>query len=156
MEESVAAYVDIDHACATPSLNDILSHHGLQVEHLQTSCPRNVRLEIAKELKDWKMVGFYLCLSQQDLMAVEHENRTEAQRRVAMLETWHEREGKDATYSRLANALHRHGRKDAVEQLCQIVKKANMEIDVQSLTSGKCLLCTLSHVLITAACIVTL
>jgi hypothetical protein len=109
-------------------LKDVLSQYNLKIEHLHEKCPRNVRLEIAKELIDWKMVGYYLKLSEQDLTAVECDNHTEAQRRVAMLETWHKRNGSDATYLRLANALHQHGRKDVVELLCRTVKKANNNI----------------------------
>jgi hypothetical protein len=123
MEDS---HVDIDRAGRI--LNDI-SRCDLKIEYLQEECPRKVRLEIAERLTDWEMVGRYLDLSEQELTAVERENHTEAQRRVAMLETWHKREGKDATHLRLANALLRHGRKDLVELLCQIVKKEDMEID---------------------------
>ena len=135
MADSVASNMDIDVDRASRILNDILSKYDLKIKHLQGKCPRSVRLEIAKELIDWEMVGYYLDLSEQDLTAVKREKDTEDQRRIAMLEIWHKRKGRDATYLKLANALLRHSRKDTAELLCQIVKKANMEIDKHQVQS---------------------
>ena len=127
MEGSTAADVDFD--LTSPTMNDILSHHGLTEEHLKKECPPEVRLRIAKELSEWNLVGRYLGISKQDLTAIGRQYDTEAQRKVAMLDTWHEREGSSATYLKLANALHEHGRKDLVELLCWTVKKTNVEVD---------------------------
>jgi hypothetical protein len=116
--------VDVDsiigHAGAT--LDDIISDYNLKQEHLQRVCSQNVRLRIAKELTDWKMLGHYLKLTEADLIAIKRENDTEALRRVAMLNTWHEREGYKATYLKLAGALYEHGRRDLVGLLCCTMK----------------------------------
>ena len=98
-----------------PLLNQILSRYALKEEHVLKKCPSAVRLKIAKEIRDWKMVGHYLNLSEGDLKEIEHENCSEAERKVDMLETWHKREGSNATYLKLAKALYRHGRTDLVE-----------------------------------------
>ena len=122
MEDSVTTYVDIDNA--SPILN-IISHHSLTMEHLQKECSQKVQLQISKELKDWEMLGRYLKLSEQDLTAIKRDNHTEEQRKVDMLDTWHKREGSNATYLKVANALYHHGRRDLVELLCHIVKPAS-------------------------------
>ena len=107
----------------SPALNDIISHYNIKEEQLQRVCSHNVLLNIAQQLKDWKMLGYYLNLTEPDLIAIERENDTEALRRVATLNKWHEREGRNATYLALAGALHEHGRRDLVQLLCHTVKE---------------------------------
>ena len=82
------------------------------------------------------MVGYYLNLSEQDLTAIDRENDTEAQQKVTMLDTWYEKEGSNATYLNLANALHQHGRKDLVELLCRTVKPTTVSEDTVSRTAS--------------------
>ena len=103
------------------TFEDILSACGLTKEKLQRECSREIVLEIATKLRDWKMVGSYLNIPPEQLTAIERENYTENQRKVAMLDTWHEREGTAASYMRLTSALYRHGRRDLIESLCKAV-----------------------------------
>ena len=104
---------------AEPSLEDIVSLCGLTRERLQKECSQDMILKIAAKLADWKMVGHYLNIPSEKLKAIERENDTEDQRKVAMLETWQKREGKAASYWRLADALGQRGRRDLVESLCR-------------------------------------
>ena len=120
MEESAASFGDTDHV--SPVLNDILSQYDLKIEHLQKECPHKIQLQISKKLKDWKMLGCSLKLSEQDLTAISRENCTILQQKVAMLDTWHKREGSNATYLKLAKVLYQHGRRDLVELLCHVLK----------------------------------
>ena len=106
-----------------PSLEDLLSHHGLQRKALESECPQEVRDRIALKLEDWKMVGRCLKFSPEKLKAIDRENETEDQRKVALLDDWAKREGKGATYSKLAEALHQRGRSDLIEMLCNELKK---------------------------------
>ena len=70
------------------------------------------------------MVGHYLTMPSEELKAIERENDTENLRKVAMLDTWHKREGKAASCWKLANALFQHGRRDLIESLCKAVLSA--------------------------------
>ena len=92
------------------------------------------------------MVGCYLNLSEQDLTAVDRDNHMETWRKLAMLDSWHERdrcEGSNATYLRLADALQRHGRRDLVELLCEIVKKPTWKLtNFMTLCNHVHVLCT--------------
>lgn len=102
-----------------PNLEDILSRYRLNEEDLDRECPRNVMLEVAVKLDDWQMFGYFLYYSKETLRKIEIENRTEDQRKVALLDDWRRREGKDATYLKLARVLYRRDRRDLVEFLCQ-------------------------------------
>lgn len=106
-----------------PSLEDLLSHYGLQRKALESMCPRDVRDRIALKLEDWKMVGRCLKFPPEKLAAIDRENETENQRRVALLDDWGKREGKGATYLKFAEVLHQRGRSDLVEMLCDELRK---------------------------------
>ena len=61
------------------------------------------------------MVGHYLGIPSEKLKAIEREDYTEDQRKVALLETWRKGEGRSATCWKLVNALDKHGRQDLVK-----------------------------------------
>ena len=103
------------------NLEDVVSRCGLPRGRLQEECSLEIILKIAAKLDDWKMVGHYLGIPSEKLKAIERENDTEDQRKIAMLDVWHKREGKAASCWKLANALYQHGRRDLVESLCKAV-----------------------------------
>ena len=107
---------------AGPCLEDILSHHGLERKHLERQCPPGIRITIATKLVDWKTTGHYFGLPAEKLAAIDRENATEDQRRIALLECWEKREGRNASCLKLADVLHRRERRDLVELLCAEVK----------------------------------
>ena len=109
------------------NLKDIVARCGLTKERLQEECSREVSLKIATKLDDWKMVGHYLGIPPEKLKAIERENDTEDQRKVALLDTWRKGEGRGATYWKLANALYEHGRRDLVELLCKAISSSSEE-----------------------------
>ena len=106
----------------TPSLDDILSRHGLQRKCLDRECPRNVRIEIAEKLSDWEMIGHCFNFPQERIKSIERDCHTEDQRKVALLDAWGQREGSEATYLKLADVLHRRKRRDLVDILCGKIK----------------------------------
>ena len=101
-----------------PSLEDILSRYGLKRDDFEQECPQEVRVRIAGKIVDWKMTGYHFGLSEEKLAAIERDNNTEDQRRVALLNTWNKKDGRGATYFKLADVLYRRGRSDLVERLC--------------------------------------
>ena len=101
-----------------PSLEDLLSRHGLTRDELESVCPRDVRHNVAVKLVDWKMVGHCFSFPKEKLAAIDRENDTDDLRKVALLDTWSEREGKGATCLKLANVLHQRERNDLVGFLC--------------------------------------
>ena len=107
---------------AGPTLEDILSRHGLKEKDLERECPRDIRHRIAAKIIDWKMVGYFLEFPAEKLAAIDRENDTEDQRKVVLLDSWGKREGRKASFLKLATVLHRRERADLVELLCVNVR----------------------------------
>ena len=104
---------------AGPSLEEILSRHGLKEADLNRECPRDVRDEVAVKLDNWEMFGRCLEFDMEKLRDIDRENRTQDLCKVALLDTWYKREGKEATYLKLIRVLYRRNRRDLVEFLCE-------------------------------------
>ena len=137
---------------AGPNLEEILSRYGLKPTDLDKECPERVRDEVAVKLDDWEMTGRYLEFTLEKLRDINRENSSQELCRIALLDTWGKREGKKATYLKLASVLHRRQRCDLVEFLCAKFKSmlnlvplsgsvANSEIpsgsDLQHQTQGE-------------------
>ena len=106
-----------------PTLEDILSRHGLKEEQLDTECPRDIRDEVAVELgADWEMIGRYMDFSLDQLRDISRENSSQEMCRLSLLDTWHKREGRGATFLKLVRAFHRRKRRDLVDLLCMKLK----------------------------------
>ena len=69
-----------------PSLDNILSCHRLHRECLDREYPRNVRMEIAKELSNWKMVGHCFKFPPVKIKDIERDNHSEEEQKVALLD----------------------------------------------------------------------
>ena len=101
-------------------LEEILQRNGLSRTGLQRECPRETRVKIALKVTDWKVFGHIIGLSRERIVSVERENSTEDQRKVALLESWYEKDSKNATSLKLAEALRDHQRGDLIDHLCQL------------------------------------
>ena len=98
-----------------PTLEEILSRYGFKEEDLDRECPRDIRDDIAVELgADWEMIGRYLNFSLDDLRDINRENSSQEMCRVSLLDAWHKREGRGATFLKLARTFHRRKRRDLV------------------------------------------
>ena len=120
-----------------PSLEEILSRHELKAADLDRECPREIRRDIAVELgADWEMIGCYLEFSLDELRDIKAGTSSPEMCRVALLATWSKKEGKGATFLKLADALHRQKRRDLVEVLCAKLKSTLSLVPVsRSVTS---------------------
>ena len=79
-----------------PSLEEVLSRHGLRLTDLDRECPREIRCDIAVDLgADWEMIGCYLEFSLDELRDIKTGNSSPEMCRVALLDTWSKREGKE-------------------------------------------------------------
>ena len=119
-----------------PTLEDILSRHGLKEEQLDTECPRDIRDDIAVELgADWEMIGRYMDFSLDELKDINRENGSQEMCRVSLLDAWHKREGRSATFLKLARAFHRRKRRDLVDLLCTKLKSTLTLVPAQPSSS---------------------
>ena len=103
-------------------LEEVLSQNDITREDLDKECSPGIRYEIAIRIIDWKMIGYYFGIPKEKLVAIEKENRTEEQCRVDLLYTWSMREGRQATYYKLINALYHRDRRDLVETVCKLIR----------------------------------
>lgn len=104
------------------SLAEIVGHYGLEKRDLELECPREIRIKVAVKLIDWKVFGAFLGFPSEKLASIDAENRTEDQRKIALLDSWHERENEDATCLKLAEVLYDRNSRDLVSQLCELTK----------------------------------
>lgn len=119
----------------SPTLAEILSLHGLDEGDLDRECLPQDRIEIAVKLEDWKMVGHFLDFQPAKLNDIHSENQTQDLRKVALLAAWGRREGKKATYLRLARVLHCRQRCDLVEFLCERLSARKSTVEPVCLSS---------------------
>ena len=106
-----------------PSLEEILSRHGLEETDLDRECPRSIRNDVAVELgADWEMIGLYLEFSLDELGDIRQQHSSQEMCRVALLDVWGKSKGEGATFLKLARAFHRRKRRDLVDRLCAKLK----------------------------------
>ena len=103
-------------------IEEILTRHGLRQEDLRQTCSQAIRYEIAIKITDWQTLGHYFNIPDETLVAISVDHRTEEQRRIALLCTWHQQEGQEATYHKLIIALFNRQRLDLVDQVCILLK----------------------------------
>jgi hypothetical protein len=123
-------------ATTLPTLDEILSRHGLEKKHLERKIPAEMILEIAPLLDDWKMTGYYLGFTKQDLDDIEIDNPNQDHRRVALLNAWEQRHGEDAAYLRLAEAFYRREKIGLIDKLCRRLKEVDRGSSARD--DGKC------------------
>ena len=117
-------------------VHEIVSQSGLANEKLQEECSREIGFKIAAKLKDWKMMGSCLSIPSDNLKAIERESDAEYQRGVTVLDIWRKREGRGASYWRLASALYHSGHRDLIKLLCTaLLSSSRLESSSHSHTS---------------------
>ena len=109
-------------ATSCTSLTDIFDHCELKRRDLERECPREIRINIALKLTDWRVFGNILLLPKEKLASIDAANQSEDQKKITLLESWHEKESKRATSLMLAKKLYEHNRGDLVTRLCELVK----------------------------------
>ena len=108
---------------AGPSLEEILSRHGLKEADLDRECPRDIRNDIAIELgADWEMIGLYLEFTLDELGDVRQQHSSQEMCRVALLDIWGKRKGEGATFLKLARAFLRRKRRYLVDPASMTVR----------------------------------
>ena len=101
-------------------MDEILSSYGLEKKALDRRCSDGHRRNFALTFSEWRVVGDLLHFADEDLDAIDRSNSTEAQKKTALLDFWTERDGEEATYLKLAEALIAGQHRDLVESLCKL------------------------------------
>ena len=132
---------------ADPTLEKILSGHGLKLTDLDRICPQRLRNEIAVKVAhhfdEWETVGRCLDFSRETIRDIDRANTSQELCGIALLDAWSERDGPRATYLKLADVFfHRRlQRYDLVNLLCIKLKLTSslgqsLPLSVLSVTTG--------------------
>ena len=110
------------------AVTEILTENGLTREDVDKKCTPTLIQNIAIEIIEWELLGLDLGISIAKLTAIKRDFNSEERRRVALLQTWRQKEGRRATYLQLMIALHHRGRNDLVNSLCDMIKSCSSEV----------------------------
>ena len=120
----------------SPNVEEILSRYGFHEGVLNKECSNDIRIEIARKLEDWKLMGrrgfrFEQC----EVSSIDEEKKSVEMQKIALMDAWARKHGKDASYLKLAQALYRGGRRDLVDHLCKMLEGV---ADTPSSKQGEC------------------
>lgn len=107
-------------------IRDRLDKKELTIDDLHTLCTQDVLLKLSKLMDNWDTIGFYLTLTKPEIKAVRVDCESEEKRRIMMLNKWSEKQGNDATYFGLIEALEECGRMDIVDEALDCLKKSKL------------------------------
>ena len=100
------------------SAEKLASGMGLAADELSKPCDGSIIPSLADCFGQWKVI-FGSLLSDLDLSDVDKENSIEEEKRIAALRKWKARNGCEATYKVLVDALLNRGERYQAENLCQ-------------------------------------
>ena len=102
---------------AKVSAEDVACEIGLAADKLSKPCDSNIIPSLNDCFREWEII-FGSLLSEIDIDDVNKENTTGVMKRTAALRKWRDRNGCEATYKVLVNALLNRGERHQAENLC--------------------------------------
>ena len=103
------------------SLEEILAIHRLEESDLNRICSKEHREEFTKRIKQWKAVGAALGFTQEHLESIDNCFQSEEKKKTVLLFQWIMRDGKEATYLKLAKLLFAGELLDVLRELCLLL-----------------------------------
>ena len=103
------------------SLQTIADKFNLKAKDLDKPCEDRLIPSLANFVHPWRVVTAALGLSEVDAGDVDSESNSGEERRIAALRKWKTRNGQQATYKLLVDALIRIQRVDTAEKLCHLL-----------------------------------
>jgi hypothetical protein len=102
------------------SAEEVANRVGLAADELSKPCDSSIIPSLADCFSQWRVI-FGSLLSELDLGDVGRNNPTEEEKRIAALRKWKARNGDEATYKVLVDALLNRGERSEAESLCKIL-----------------------------------
>ena len=97
------------------------TNFNLEAEELNTPCEDRLIPSLANFVHPWRVVTAALGLSDVDVGDIDSENNSGEERRIAALRKWKTRNGQEATYKLLLDALISVQRVDKANGLCRLL-----------------------------------
>ena len=110
---------------AKVTAEDVANGVDLAVDELSKPCDSNIIPSLADCFLEWEVI-FGSLLSEIDVNYVKEDNTTGVNKRMAALRKWRDKNGREATYKVLVDALLNRGERDQAENLCKILAKHSM------------------------------
>ena len=104
---------------AIPSLEEVFSRCKVTENDLQLACPRELRINLAKRLTNWRVFSYRVGIPREKIEAIERDQPSEEVKRIVAVDTWHQLHGSGATCLKLVKALYASERVDLVEEVCR-------------------------------------
>ena len=102
------------------SAEEVANEIGLAADELSKPCDNNIIPSLADCFSQWEVI-FGSLLNEIDLGDEDKENTTGVKKRIAALRKWKARNGCEATYKVLVDALLKRGERYQAENLCRIL-----------------------------------
>ena len=106
---------------ANISAEKVANGVGLAADELSKPCDSSIIPSLADCFSQWKMI-FGSLLSELDLDDIDKENTREEEKRIAALRKWRDRNGREATYKVLVDALLNRGERYQAEIVCRKIR----------------------------------
>ena len=107
-------------AAASLTLSSLL--RNVPPEVLQQVVKERHLADLAQMIPGWKELAHRLALSEVEERTIEEENRKSAQRKVAVIRMWRQKNGKRATYKRLMEAFWQMNNVGLVEEVVGLLE----------------------------------
>ena len=119
--------MDVDEtAKLKPTLDELLDHRGLKKGSLNCQCPQDVVTKIALELdsENWQVLGRTgFGFPDSKIASIARSIKQGDERKKALLTFWKKKNGKNATYLMLAEALYAAELLEVLDKLCDASKQ---------------------------------
>ena len=115
---------------AAITLDELLKETGICTEKLSERTSNEHIHEIAKFLTSWRKVATYLGLDDNDLDAIEREERDEHMKKIKALQKWKGKFGFKASYRKLVEVLLSLAMADVAEEICHLLKGQLCNVNV--------------------------
>ena len=102
-------------------LDDLMKAVGVSLEKLDQKCTDEHLPNISQVLERWRTVLPRLGLSEVDREDIDMEGKTEAEKRLKMLQKWLEKYGPKATFKQLVEVLLTLDRANQAEKVCSLL-----------------------------------
>ena len=119
---SLICYLDIT-TDNTITIEEVSMKAGIELDVLSKECSEAVLLDMANLCVDWQLIGKHLKLTEAEIAAVNGDNRTTEEKRVAVLEKWKEKLSFKATYLALIKALLAVGKSSLAIDAAKIIRR---------------------------------
>ena len=110
-----------------PSIDDLLRRHELTNECIDGKVRECHMRTLSRSLAYWRELASYICLTEPDVAEIEHDCKTEPDKRLKTLKKWSNKHGPNAKYRLLLEAFLEIGWSNLAEQLCKLLGDSHSE-----------------------------